>query len=51
MQKLCVAGQVAIVNANGKVERSFEAHAGAVLGVRWSDDATGFATSAWTVVV
>ncbi|KAI6192323.1 Intraflagellar transport protein 80-like protein [Aphelenchoides bicaudatus] len=35
-------GKISIVNANGKVEKTVDAHEGATLAVKWSNDATGF---------
>ncbi|KJH48737.1 WD domain, G-beta repeat protein [Dictyocaulus viviparus] len=34
-------GRIHFVNKNGKIEKSFEAHKGAVLQIRWSPDGTG----------
>ncbi|KAI6222302.1 Intraflagellar transport protein 80-like protein [Aphelenchoides fujianensis] len=35
-------GKAAILNAVGKIEKTVEAHSGATLSVKWSNDATGF---------
>lgn len=38
-------GKYHIINRNGRIEKSVEAHQGAVLGVRWSNDGSALATA------
>ncbi|KAI6204717.1 Intraflagellar transport protein 80-like protein [Aphelenchoides besseyi] len=35
-------GKVSILSSTGKIEKTIDAHSGATLSVRWSNDATGF---------
>lgn len=43
--KYILLGKLSIVNANGKIEKTVEAHEGATLTIKWSNDATGFLSS------
>ena len=42
-------GKFHFVSRNGRVEKSIEAHRGAVLSARWSHDATALGTGSFTL--